>query len=127
MIKELAIVGFGSFLGGAFRYYLSIYILSLNLKPSLPYPTLIINILGCFLIGIAAGFIQENLISNNLRLFLLTGILGGFTTFSAFGYESLMLIKSEHFFSALSYCLASVFFGIFAVFLGLKITNQFLQ
>lgn len=94
-------VGIGGFIGSAFRYMVSLYAAKL-LGTQMPYGTLIVNFFG----GIMIGFVMELSLSTNispeLRLFLTTGIFGGFTTFSAFSYETI------HLFSAGSYLLGSI-------------------
>ncbi len=94
-------VGIGGFIGSAFRYMVSLYATKL-LGAQMPYGTLIVNFVG----GIMIGFVMELSLSTNispeLRLFLTTGIFGGFTTFSAFSYETI------HLFSAGSYLLGSI-------------------
>jgi CrcB protein len=122
VMKLLLIIGTGSFLGGIFRYLLSLLIQTKTVS-SFPLPTLIVNIIGCFLIGIVIGFFDKGEISNEWKLFLATGILGGFTTFSAFSNETIMLFKSGQATYALLYILASVILGLLATYMAYLLVN----
>lgn len=92
-MRELIIAGLGGFIGSALRYWTSI--LSYRyFGQEFPYGTLIVNITGCFLIGFLMTVFEERFIVNpNLRIFLTIGILGGFTTFSTFSFETIALLK----------------------------------
>lgn len=116
-MKLLFIIGAGSFLGGILRYLLSLTIQSKVLS-LFPYGTLSVNLIGCLLIGIVFGLSEQTNMSGQLRMFLVTGILGGFTTFSAFSYETFGLLREGQFFSAGMYVVASVILGLVATFLG---------
>lgn len=75
--------------------------------------------MGCFLIGSYQGFAEaRKLADETMRLFLVTGILGGFTTFSAFGWETIKLLRESQHFSALAYMFLSLFAGLLATFVG---------
>lgn len=119
-MKLLLSIGIGSFIGGIGRYLISVFIQT-KFSDSFPYGTLIVNILGCFLIGIVYGFAEKGSVAMEWRLFLATGILGGFTTFSAFSYESVNLIRNGFFLNALLYISVSVIVGLIATFTGLSI------
>lgn len=87
---------------------------------SFPWATLAVNILGCFLIGLLYGwFIRQGATNENLRLLLGVGILGGFTTFSSFGLETLALLQRGAIGPALAYIAASMLVGLMAVFVGM--------
>lgn len=120
-MKQILIVGFGGFIGTVTRYLLGGFIL--HKVPNLKFPlgTFTINILGCFLIGILAGLVEKRgAFSPDVRLFLFTGICGGFTTFSAFAHEGVFLIRRADTPTALLYAGASVALGFLAVWLGFK-------
>ena len=88
--------------------------------------TLTVNILGSFIIGFITGIsAKSELISPSLRLFLMVGICGGFTTFSSFTNENMTLIQNGQILSALLYTGLSIFLGFSAVYLGFLITNLF--
>ncbi|HII4499643.1 TPA: fluoride efflux transporter CrcB [Clostridium perfringens] len=88
------IVGLGGFLGASLRYIISIFAAK-NFGGTFPYGTLIANILGALLIGFIMEFSMDSvLISSNMKLFLTTGIMGGFTTFSTFSYETVSMLTS---------------------------------
>ena len=112
-MKLILFIGTGSFIGGVFRYLLSLLIQS-KTASLFPLPTLIVNIIGCFFIGIVIGFFDKGQISNEWKLFFATGVLGGFTTFSAFSLETFVLFREGHVGYALLYVLASVFLGLLA-------------
>ena len=117
MIKDFFIVGIGSFLGGGLRYLIS-QLLRLSLFGAFPFATFVVNILGCFLIGVFSTLPEEHSINTSTRLLLTTGLCGGFTTFSTFMNESTSLIKSESFALSLLYVFASLALGFLAVLAG---------
>ncbi|MDR0792276.1 MAG: fluoride efflux transporter CrcB [Chitinophagaceae bacterium] len=116
-MKILFLIGTGSFMGGIFRYLLSKIIQAKTLSV-FPFGTLTVNILGCFLIGIVFGLVDKNSITQEWKLFLTTGLLGGFTTFSAFSIESINLFKGGQFWYAVAYISASLFLGLTATYFG---------
>lgn len=117
-ISQIAYVGLGGMIGSCFRYLVSLFFQS-DL-PRFPFATLIVNVVGCFLIGAAASYASENgePLSQGARLFFMTGILGGFTTFSAFGLETLQLIRSDQLSVALLNVGANLLLGLLAVWVG---------
>ena len=121
-MKELLVVGAGSFLGGGFRYLLSQFIQSKTLI-TFPLGTLGVNIIGCLLIGIVFGIIERGNMNPEWRLFLATGILGGFTTFSTFSLETVTMIRDGQSLSALAYVALSVVIGLAATFVGISVTR----
>jgi fluoride exporter len=118
MIRQLLLVGLGGGIGSMLRYGTS-----LLMKPKLfPFATLAVNIIGCFIIGLVfAMSIKEQGISANWKLFLATGICGGFTTFSAFSLENLELLQTGKIGIALTYIILSIVLGILATFLGYQL------
>ncbi len=126
MIKSLITVGLGGFVGSIIRFLVSKYIQNyFNLV--FPLGTFVVNILGCFLIGLLFGLsFKTNLINDEVRLFLTVGFCGGFTTFSSFAHENLVLLREGHILQLSLYIGLSVLLGIFAVYLGtltIKIMN----
>jgi CrcB protein len=86
-----------------------------------PYGTYIVNILGCFLFGLAAGLVET---SSPWRVMILTGFLGGFTTFSALAFENHELLLQQRWFSLAVHCLGQNILGIAAVFAGLALVAK---
>ena len=120
MIKNILLVGLDGGLGSILRYGSSILITT----KYFPYATLAINIIGSFFIGIIfAVSIKDISFLNNWRLFLATGICGGFTTFSAFSLENLALLQNGKYVMALIYITASIVLGIAATWGGYKLVQ----
>ena len=123
MIKNLLIIGTGGFIGSIARYLVSHLNLSVSLH-SIPVGTLIVNVAGSFLIGFLTGIAEKSMIlTSEWRLFLMVGLCGGFTTFSAFANENLMLIHNGQILAVLLYTGLSIFLGFLAVYLGYVTTN----
>jgi len=124
-MKQLLLVGVGGFIGSIARYGVSKLNLYIHFF-SIPLGTLTVNIVGSFLIGILTGIAtRSELISLNMRLFLMVGICGGFTTFSSFTNENMTLLQNGQILSSLLYTGLSIFFGFLAVYVGFLITNLF--
>lgn len=112
-MKESLLVAFGGGLGSLARWSLGSFVLHHTANCRLPFATLVVNVLGCVVAGVVAGLIiKQDMFSPNMRLFLLTGLLGGFTTFSAFGVECMHLVRRGEFTIAGLYVLLSVAGGI---------------
>lgn len=115
------LVGIGGGLGAIARFALSGFILPHTLQEKFPWPTFTVNVLGCLIAGILFALAEKsNVFSPNLRLFLFTGLLGGFTTFSAFGVETFFLLRRGDFFIASAYVLGSVACGLGVLILAHK-------
>ena len=122
MSRIFLLIGFGGFIGSICRYYSQQFIA--KFATSFPYGTLLVNIIGCFLVGLVFGFANKgNVLSPEWRMFLATGFCGGFTTFSTFSYESTQLINNGEYLSLALYILASVVIGIVATFAGIALTR----
>ncbi len=113
-MNECIAVGFGGFIGAVLRYLISL--IPTEGGNSFPYKTLIINILGAFIIGIISATAQKYNIDPRLLLFLKVGLCGGFTTFSTFALETGDLLNSGNILSAFIYVLMSVVLCVAAVF-----------
>ena len=123
MLKNILIIGTGGFVGSVARYLVSLLNLTVNFH-SIPVGTLLVNIIGSFAIGFLTGIAEKSMILTPAwRLFLMVGLCGGFTTFSAFANENLMLIHNGQFMSVLLYTGLSIFLGFLAVYLGYVLTN----
>jgi fluoride exporter len=119
-MKIILAIGSGGFIGAVLRYLLS-QIIQTKQTSAFPLGTLVVNILGCFLIGIVFGLADKGSITQNWKLFLATGFLGGFTTFSAFSYETVSLLRDGQFGYAMTYVISSVVVGLLATFAGIAI------
>ena len=125
-LKQIFIVAIGGALGSALRYKLGGFALHHTQGWDFPVSTFSVNVIGCFVIGVLAALVEHHdLFSASIRLLLFTGLLGGFTTFSAFGYESVFLLRRGLLSIASGYVLLSILCGLGAVFAGIKIIDQF--
>lgn len=125
MIKILA-VALGGAVGSTSRYLTSLAVGSAT-SSRFPYETLTVNLIGCFLIGLLWGYFERVPVSNEFRLFLFTGVLGGFTTFSTFARENIQFLKAGEPLSALGYVLISNFCGLFLVAVGFYLSTLVIQ
>ena len=123
-IKILLLIGSGGFIGSVLRYVVSQSVQNKFLS-SFPYGTMSVNIIGSLFIGIVYGLVEKGNLSPEARLFLATGILGGFTTFSAFTLDALNLLQEGLWLESISYILLSVVLGVVAAFLGIFIIKVF--
>ena len=122
-MKHLLLVGLGGFIGSVARFLVSKLNLSWHFF-SIPMGTLTVNVLGSFIIGILVGIsVKSDLISTDLRVLLMVGFCGGFTTFSSFSSENLMLMQNGQVFTVLIYTSLSILLGFLAVYLGYIFTN----
>jgi CrcB protein len=118
-MKNALVVGLGGFIGSVCRYKLSGVFLHQFPGWRFPLGTFAVNLLGCFVIGLLAGLVEHrDLFAPETRLFLFTGLLGGFTTFSAFGYEAVYLLRRGDFSVSASYVGLSIAGGLLAVWAG---------
>ena len=117
MLKEIIAVFIGGGIGSVLRFMVNkIKFISEN---NIPYPTLISNILGCFILGLVLGYFLKNENPNSiLFVFLTVGICGGFTTFSSFSYENLELLENGQIFTFLTYMFGSLVVGMISVYIG---------
>ena len=122
-MKQLLLVGLGGFIGSIARFFISKLNLHWHLL-SIPMGTLTVNILGSLIIGFIVGVsAKSELITPGLRLFLMVGVCGGFTTFSSFTLENFTLMQNGQFATVLIYTGLSIFFGFLAVYLGYITSN----
>ncbi len=116
-MKLLLMIGSGSFIGGILRYLLT-QLVQTKFFVGLHIGTLVVNLCGCFMIGIVFGLMNRIHAPQEWRWFLMTGLLGGFTTFSAFSNETVCLLRAGQLITAGSYIFASVFLGLIATYIG---------
>lgn len=118
------IVFLGAGFGGALRHGVNVSA-DRAFTYGFPFGTLIINVFGSFVMGLLVGFFayRAGLVPQHMRLFLTTGILGGFTTFSAFSLEAALLFERHSYWMGMSYIVGSVFASLVALFLGLALFN----
>lgn len=122
---DVVLVALGGACGAVSRYFLG-NIVGRSLGSVFPYGTFIINIVGCFCMGVLMTLIMERqLLPASARLLLCVGFLGGFTTFSSFGIEALSLLTSGRLCAALAYVGGSVLLGLVAAFGGLQLARLF--
>ena len=117
--QNIMMVGFGGFIGSVLRYLASGWTNNMFKTASFPIGTAAVNITGCLIIGFLGGWADNSqAISPHVRLFLFLGILGGFTTFSAFGYETVTLMRNKELFMAFLNVSVHLLLGFGAVLLG---------
>ncbi len=121
MFKNFLLVGLGGCIGSMMRYATWYFFRPTNF----PAATLLVNIAGSLVIGIVIGLsIKDVDFSQGWKLFLATGICGGFTTFSAFSIENLQMLQNGKYFLSLAYICSSIIFGIAAAWLGFKLVTN---
>ena len=124
-MKNLLIVALGGGLGSMGRYLLSGWVLHRSINWQFPLGTFIVNVLGCLLVGLLGGLVVKlDFLSGEMRLFLFTGIAGGFTTFSAFGLETFYLLRKGEVGIAAAYVVLSVIVGMLVLWAGFSATHK---
>ncbi|MEW6088163.1 MAG: fluoride efflux transporter CrcB [bacterium] len=121
---KILLVGMGGFIGSIFRYLLGNWVTRLLNNPEFPYGTFTVNILGCLIIGFLGGVVNlRQGFAPEARLFLFAGILGGFTTFSSFGYETFLLLNNGKIWTAGFNIVSQVVIGLIAVWVGYRLSG----
>ncbi|WP_312089198.1 fluoride efflux transporter CrcB [Chryseobacterium sp.] len=120
-MRNIFLIFFGGGLGSVLRYLLSFNTQKLWKINNFPVGTLLVNIIGCFAIGFLTSYLVKY--DNGLKFLLITGICGGFTTFSAFSIENYSLWENQQFLMLTIYIGLSILLGIIAVFAGIKFSN----
>jgi fluoride exporter len=119
-MKQILLVGLGGGIGAISRYKLGAWILHHSVDWRFPLGTFVVNVLGCLVAGVLAGLVERHdFFSPDTRLLLFTGLLGGFTTFSAFGVETVFLLKRGEIAVAVAYVVGSVLIGLALLWLGM--------
>ncbi len=118
MIKNILLIGLGGFIGSIARFLVSRLNNQLDWL-SIPIGTLAVNVIGSFLIGFLVGISEKSpILTVELRMFLMVGLCGGFTTFSSFTGENLMLMRNGQFLPLFLYTGLSILLGFTAVYFG---------
>jgi len=118
-LKNILAVGIGGFIGSISRYLISGWIQQISHTGVFPWGTFIVNMLGCLIIGIVGGLSDNfGFFTSTARLLIMVGILGGFTTFSSFGYESFHLFRDKEIVTALIYMISHFTLGIVMAGIG---------
>ena len=121
---RILLVGLGGFLGAVLRYWFGSLVQS-AFGGRFPLGTLAVNVLGCFCIGVLMGWMEfRQSLSPEVRLFAAVGVLGGFTTFSTFSYDTVELLRAISPASALLNLIASLALGLTATWLGLLLVRS---
>jgi fluoride exporter len=120
-MRHFLLVGLGGCLGAMARYATGVFLFPPVEGRRFPLTTFVVNVSGCLAAGLLAGLAERRVpLTPEWRLFLFTGILGGFTTFSAFGLETMQLLQRRDFPLAAGYAGGSVLMGLLALWLGLR-------
>lgn len=123
-MDRLLLVAAGGAVGTGCRYALSTFIYAHIDRPTFPWANLLVNVSGSFAIGVLAQvFDARLLVSPTARAMLLTGVLGGYTTFSSFAYETLALMRDGEYASALLNAGGNLVLGLLAVWLGMRLVQ----
>ena len=118
-MNSIIVVALGGAIGSVCRFLLSNFISQGALEWRFPLGTFVVNMVGCLVIGVLLGLsIKEGYFSVETRLFLFTGLVGGFTTFSAFELETFLLLRNGEFFVAGGNVLLSVTAGLLSLWMG---------
>lgn len=121
MLKQILFVGVGGGIGSIFRFLTSAFAAKYSLI-GFPLGTFIANVLGCLVLGICVGVFGKNPSENeNLRLLLVTGFCGGYTTFSTFASENIQMLQQQNYLMLVFYTLSSLLLGFLAIAIGLNL------
>ena len=124
-LQAIALVGLGGAVGSIARYLLATWTMQAATPQKFPLGTFAVNLLGCLAAGLLAGWAERHpgVLSPELRLLLMVGVLGGFTTFSAFGLETVQLLRRGDWLVAGGYVCGSVLLGLALVLLGWRLAG----
>lgn len=124
-MEKFVFIGLGGFFGSIARYGLTSFVQT-KTESHFPYGTMLVNILGCFFIGLFITLFQERIVvGQNIRLFLIIGILGGFTTFSSFSYDTFAMLKTGNILGAGLNAGISLFGCLIATWVGFFVGENF--
>ena len=126
MLLNLLYVGLGGFIGASLRYATGLFVGRFTTGALFPYGTFVVNMLGCLLIGFLAGLSDSRqLLNDTSRAFVFTGMLGAFTTFSTFSYETMGLFQNGQTSPALTNLALQIILGLLAVWGGIQLSKVF--
>lgn len=124
-MKSILLVALGGAIGSVTRFKMSGWVLHHAANWRFPIGTLVVNVIGCLVAGLLAGMaVKQDVFSPEARVFLFTGLLGGFTTFSAFGLETLLLLKRGEAVLALTNVAVSITAGLLVAWLGYEMAAR---
>lgn len=115
---NLLILGFGGFIGAISRYLIGGWAQDVSRSVGFPYGTLAVNLTGCFLIGVLSQMVERGFLDPQMRLFILVGMLGAFTTFSTFSLETINLLQDGELSRGFANLAANNLLGLAAVLIG---------
>lgn len=122
-MKSILLIFIGGGLGSVFRYWLSKL---LNNEATLPYGTLLANVLGSLIIGFTIGYLAKSNINSQMQYLLIaTGFCGGFTTFSTFAFENYSFLKNQAYIQFFTYSFGSFLLALIAVMCGIFLAKLF--
>jgi fluoride exporter len=123
-VTKILLAGIGGFIGSALRYWASAHIHGLTKESLFPYATLTVNVFGCFVIGFLFYLAEaREMFTAESTALLFVGFLGGVTTFSTFGNETVNLLRGSEYVIALAYVGAHLFLGLGSVFAGRSVAE----
>ena len=124
MLLNLLFVGLGGFIGASLRYATGLFVGRFITDAQFPYGTFVVNMVGCLLIGFIAGVTDSReLMNDTSRAFVFTGMLGAFTTFSTFSYETMGLLQNGQTSPALTNLGLQIVLGLLAVWVGIQLAK----
>jgi CrcB protein len=126
VLLNLLYVGLGGFIGASLRYATGLFVGRFTTGAQFPYGTFVVNMVGCLLIGFVAGLTDSRqLLNDTSRAFVFTGMLGAFTTFSTFSYETMGLFQNGQTSPALTNLALQIILGLLAVWGGIQLSKIF--
>ena len=124
MVAKIFIVGIGGFFGATLRYLIGGWVTQITNESNFPYGTLAVNIIGCLAIGLLSGLAEtRGLLTPEMHLLILTGVLGALTTFSTFSYETANLMRMGQSFPAMLNLSAQIILGLAAIWAGQRVSQ----
>jgi len=123
-LTKILSIGLGGFIGATLRYITSDFVSRFTTAGGFPYGTFVVNMVGCLLIGFLAGVADSRaFFTATTRAFIFTGVLGAFTTFSTFSYETMRLVQNGQTTPALTNLGAQIILGLISVWGGLQLAR----